>query len=72
MRVDSHMHTNFNGFTCDSIVDYLNRNSFDKCWLMTWEEVNPGGWPYQHLSVEDMFDRSLRHKEQELAISSVY
>jgi len=56
MLVDAHMHVNFNHFAADDLVRYLDSNRIDCCWLLTWEEAHPGKWPYQHLSIEDVFD----------------
>lgn len=56
MLIDAHMHVNFKHFRADDIVKYLDKNRIDCCWLLTWEEVNPGGWPYRHLSIEDVWD----------------
>jgi len=53
--VDSHMHVNFNGWTLQHIIKYLDRERIDCCWLLTWEEMNPGPWAYTHLSVADVW-----------------
>jgi predicted TIM-barrel fold metal-dependent hydrolase len=59
--IDSHMHANFNGLSIRDIIKYLDREKIDCCWLLTWEEVSPGLWPYQHLSVEDVYEAYLKH-----------
>jgi len=59
MRIDAHMHVNFNNYNAEDIIDYLNKNKFDCCWLMTWEEVDCGKWHYEHLSVEDVYETYL-------------
>jgi predicted TIM-barrel fold metal-dependent hydrolase len=56
MLVDSHMHVNLNRLGLNNLVSYLDRERIDCCWLLTWEEAHPGKWPYQHLSIEDVFD----------------
>ncbi|MBN2289764.1 MAG: hypothetical protein JXQ83_10565 [Candidatus Glassbacteria bacterium] len=56
MRVDSHLHVNFNGWTATAIVDYLDRNDLDRGWLLSWEETDSVNPNYQHLSVEDIFE----------------
>jgi predicted TIM-barrel fold metal-dependent hydrolase len=58
--VDSHMHVNFNGFSINEIIEYLDRERIDLCWLLSWEEVSPGLWNYQHLSIEDIFEAYLK------------
>ena len=58
---DAHMHVNYNGFSLKDIIKYLNKERIDYCWLLTWEEVNPGLWPYHHLSVEDVYEAYLEH-----------
>ena len=59
--IDSHFHINFNGFSLDKIIKYLDRERIDCCWLLSWEEINPGPWDYQHLSVEDIYDAFLKY-----------
>lgn len=56
MRVDAHMHMNFRNISPRNIIDYLDRNEFESCWLMTWEENNRGNWYYEHLCVEDVYE----------------
>ena len=56
MRVDAHMHMNFRNISPQNIIDYLDRNEFESCWLMTWEEKNHGKWYYEHLCVEDVYE----------------
>jgi predicted TIM-barrel fold metal-dependent hydrolase len=61
MRIDAHMHVNLHGFSPERIIAYLNENNFDRCWLLTWEEVDPGKRPgYQHQSIEDVYATYLR------------
>ncbi len=48
------MHVNLNGWTLKDIIGYLDRERIDFCWLLSWEEVNPGPWGYKHLPVEDI------------------
>jgi hypothetical protein len=59
--VDAHLHVNFHGFSARSLVRYMNKEKIDCCWLLTWDEVNPELWPYQHLSVEDIFEAYLNY-----------
>jgi len=59
--VDSHMHVNFAGFSLDKIIKYLDKNRIDYCWLLSWEEINPGPWNYQHLSIEDIYHAYLKY-----------
>lgn len=61
MKIDAHMHVNFNNYTAKSIIGYLDKNQFDCCWLMTWEEVDHGKWHYEHLSIEDVYETYLRY-----------
>jgi len=59
--VDAHLHLNLNGFSVKTLIRYLDKERIDFCWLLTWEEVSPGLWPYQHLSVEDVYEAYLKH-----------
>ena len=54
--IDSHMHLNFNGLSLRRIINYLDREKIDICWLLSWEEIHPGPWHYQHLAVEDIYE----------------
>jgi predicted TIM-barrel fold metal-dependent hydrolase len=55
------MHVNFIGFRLNDIIRYLDINRIDCCWLLSWEEISPGPWPYQHLSIEDIYDAYLKY-----------
>lgn len=54
--VDSHLHIDLNGLTPTALINYLDKNKFDYCWLLTWEEINPGPWDYQHISIENTYE----------------
>lgn len=55
--IDSHMHTNFNGYSADTIIEYMDKNRIDLCWLLTWEEKKPAvPSRYENLSIEDVFN----------------
>jgi predicted TIM-barrel fold metal-dependent hydrolase len=54
--VDSHLHLYYLGRTAQKIVAYLDANRIDCCWLLTWEEISPGPWPYHHLPVEEVYE----------------
>ena len=53
-KTDAHFHVNFCGYDVNKLIDYLDKNNFEKCWLLTWEELSP---PipslYESLSIED-------------------
>jgi predicted TIM-barrel fold metal-dependent hydrolase len=56
-KIDAHFHVNFSNFDAGHIIQYLNQNNIEKCWLLTWEELDtPIPSIYQHLSVEDLFE----------------
>jgi predicted TIM-barrel fold metal-dependent hydrolase len=59
--VDSHMHVNFGGLRLNNIIEYLDREKIDYCWLLTWEEVNPGLWEYYDLSIEDVYEAWIKY-----------
>jgi len=58
MFIDSHLHINFNDYSLEKIISYLDKNKIDQCWLLTWEEINHSKCdnPYIHLSIEDVFE----------------
>lgn len=56
MRVDSHLHAGFRGFSPERIIAYLDAERLDLGWLLTWEEDHPViPSQYQHLSVAEVF-----------------
>lgn len=59
--VDSHLHVNMNGFSLRDIIKYLDRERIDGCWLLSWEEVNPGLWPYHSLPVEEIYEAYVKY-----------
>lgn len=61
MKIDSHLHVNRNHFTPRRLIRYLDAHHFDCCWLLTWEEVAPQGWPYNHFSIEETYEFHLRY-----------
>jgi len=52
--IDSHFHLGVGGFTVEKTIRYMDKNGIDACWLLTWEEVAPGLWPYHYLPVHDV------------------
>ena len=61
MRIDAHFHVNFNGFSAEGVIRYLDEHRLDKCWLMTWEEVGPVKWIYENLSIGGVFETFLHY-----------
>ncbi len=59
--IDSHVHVNYNGFSSGEIIKYLDRERIDFCWVLSWEEINPGPWIYNHLPVEDIHEAYLKY-----------
>jgi predicted TIM-barrel fold metal-dependent hydrolase len=59
--VDSHMHVNYNGFSLKKIINYLDKNKIDCCWLLTWEEINPGPWEYYDLPIDECYEAFLKY-----------
>jgi predicted TIM-barrel fold metal-dependent hydrolase len=59
--VDCHLHVNFNAFPLGDLIKYLDRERIDCCWLLSWEEINPGPWIYRHLPVEDIYGAYLKY-----------
>lgn len=41
MKIDSHIHINFQNMDINNLVEYMNSNAIDKCWALTWEEMSP-------------------------------
>ncbi len=57
MIIDSHIHVNFLNMNLFDIVDYMDNQKIDQCWLLTWEEINPAVQAlYQNLSIENVLE----------------
>jgi len=56
MIVDAHLHIGFNGISTSSVINYLDRNRIDCCWLLTWEEKYPAHPGYRPLPVAEVFE----------------
>jgi len=56
--IDAHLHINFNGLTKENFIEYLDRNEIEKCWLLTWDEIETENkkWNFQNLSIEDVWE----------------
>lgn len=51
------MHVDFQGFSVEKIIKFLDKNKIAKCWLFSWEEMNPAvPRLYQHLSIENILE----------------
>ena len=66
MKIDAHMHVNFKGKSHRGIIQYLDRNRFDSCWLMSWEEMAPHPDPklYRHLSIEAIYEAYTQYPDR--------
>lgn len=54
--IDAHMHIDFNGWTCDHLLRYMDCEGIEKAWLLSWEEVAPAlPRKYQNLTVQNIF-----------------
>lgn len=64
-KIDAHIHINFNGLNAGNIIHYLDGNGIDKCWLHTWEEMNPPVPSlYRHIRAEDVMEAYNRYPER--------
>jgi len=59
--VDSHIHVNLGGMSLKDIIRYLDKEKIDLCWLLSWEEINPGHWEYKHLTIESVYEAYLKY-----------
>lgn len=56
-KIDSHLHVNFGGFDAYGLIEYMDSNGIDKCWLLTWDEINPVfNNLYTNLSIDSILD----------------
>lgn len=64
-KIDAHMHINFSGFNEKKLIDYLDKNEIEACWLLSWEEKNPELKKiYEYLPVEQIFDAYQKYPER--------
>ncbi len=64
-KIDAHVHINFNGLNADNIIHYMDGSGIDKCWLHTWEEMNPPVPSlYRHIRVEEVMEAYTRYPER--------
>ena len=61
--IDAHIHIH-SDFDAAALIRYLDREDIDACWLLTWEEVQSGKWPYRHLPVEDVLAAHTQYPER--------
>jgi uncharacterized protein len=54
-NIDSHIHINMDGIYFNNFIKYLDKEKIDFCWMLNWEEINPGLWPYRNLTIEDVY-----------------
>ncbi len=41
MVIDSHLHIGLNGWTEQTLLNYMDTHGIEKAWILTWDEVNP-------------------------------
>ncbi len=56
-KIDSHMHVNLCGFDAENIIEHMDAENIDKCWLLTWEEKNPTfSELYDNIAISDIIE----------------
>ena len=64
-KIDAHLHVNLHNYDVDTLIQYLDNNKIDKCWLLTWEELSP---PipsiYNNLSIEDVINAYNKYSDR--------
>ncbi len=56
-KIDAHLHVDLSGIDADQVIDYMDNQNIEKCWLLTWEEIDaPIGNIYQNLPPEEVFE----------------
>jgi predicted TIM-barrel fold metal-dependent hydrolase len=65
LKIDCHFHVNFNNINSGNIIEYLDRQKIEKCWLLTWEEKNPRiPSLYKHLSVDSVLETYQKYPDR--------
>jgi predicted TIM-barrel fold metal-dependent hydrolase len=63
MRVDAHLHVGL-GLDETALIRYMDRERMDVGWLLSWEEIEPGPWPYEALPVEAIAEVARAHPDR--------
>lgn len=61
--IDAHIHI-YGAFDATRLIDYMDRNGIEACWLLSWEESRPVPWPYRHLSIEALWEAYQQYPER--------
>lgn len=61
MRIDCHIHVNWQGYDADKMVAHYDALGIDKAWVHTWEESDGLRPHYQHLSFAEMWAACKKH-----------
>jgi len=64
LKIDAHLHVNFKNLNPRSIINYLDKNNLDACWLLSWEEYFPYPPTYIHLPIEEIFEFYSRYPDR--------
>jgi len=64
--IDAHLHIGLNDIQkSEDLIEYLDDNNIDKCWLLTWEESAPAiDAQYQSLPVQDVFETYSEYQDR--------
>ncbi|MCK9602055.1 MAG: amidohydrolase family protein [Sphaerochaeta sp.] len=62
--INCHLHVRPGEWDADSIIRYLDRNSMELCWLLTWEEISLGPWYYQSMPVSGVYEAYARYPDR--------
>lgn len=64
-KIDAHVHVDLAGMDAGRLIEYMDRNGIDMCWLHTWEELSP---PidniYQTIPVTEVFEVYEQHPDR--------
>lgn len=63
MKIDAHLHIHEN-FSVAELIRYLDKEGFDGCWLLSWEESPEVPWPYLPLTVEAIAEAHAQYPER--------
>ena len=63
-KIDAHFHIDYCDFDVFKTLKYMDANKIERCWLLSWEEINPGRWHYVHLPVENIYDAFTEYSDR--------
>jgi predicted TIM-barrel fold metal-dependent hydrolase len=73
MKIDSHLHLNLHDYTLGNLINHLDENKIDSCWLLSWEDLNPPVPSiYTSLPIEQIMEAFNKYPERIIPFYAPY